>query len=385
MPMSRRGYLDWNATAPLREVARAAMIDALDRCGNASSLHAEGRAARALVENARREVARLVGAEPKNVIFTAAGTEANVLALSPGWGADVLLVSAVEHPSVLVGGQFDTRATIISVDVNGTLGLAALDAALDTVAREGRRPLVSVMLANNETGVIQPVKAAAEMVHAAGGLLHVDAIQAAGRISIDINDLEADLLTLSAHKIGGPQGVGALVRRDEKLHLARPLLRGGGQERGLRAGTENVAAIAGFGAAALSARVNLAAESSRARALQERLELGLCKAVEGAVVFGSVVPRLPNTTSAAVPGTRAETLVIALDLEGFSVSAGSACSSGKIAPSHVLAAMGVAPALAAGAIRISTGYATEENDVERFLLAWRKCVATLLKRPQAAA
>ncbi|NIK46684.1 cysteine desulfurase family protein [Variibacter gotjawalensis] len=382
--MTSRTYLDWNATAPLRPESRAAMVEALDRGGNASSLHAEGRAARSIVENARRGIAQLVGAETKNLTFTSGGSEANALALSPGWGADVLLVSAIEHPSVLAGGQF-AKADNLPVDVNGSLSLTGLQVALEHVSRRGKRAMVSLMLANNEVGTIQPVKAVAELVYAAGGLLHVDAVQAAGRIPIDINDLGVDLLTLSAHKIGGPQGIGALIRRSDKLHLARPLMRGGGQERGLRAGTENIAAIAGFGAAAAAVRVNLSSEAAMMRALQERLEDSLCNAVEGAVVFGSGVPRLPNTTLVSVPGTKADTLLIALDLEGMAVSAGSACSSGKIAPSHVLAAMGVASELALGAIRVSTGYATEEKDVDRFLIAWRKCVTTLLKRQQVAA
>jgi len=274
-----RIYLDWNATAPLRPEARAAAVAALDIVGNPSSVHGEGRAVRRLIEEARLEVAALVSADPANVVFTSGGTEANALALSPGMQAgdaygpcDCLLVSAIEHPSALAGGRFP-RALIevLPVTPEGVVDLVALEARLAALRSAGRRALVSIMHANNETGVVQPVAAAAAMVHAAGGLLHVDAVQTAGRIPCDINELGADLLTLSGHKLGAPKGVGALVRRSGALHLAPPLITGGGQERGWRAGTENVAAIAGFGAAAAAARQHLAVEGRHVQTLRDRL------------------------------------------------------------------------------------------------------------------
>ncbi len=242
------------------------------------------------------------------------------------------------------------------------------------------------MLANNETGVIEPVAEAAAIVHAAGGLLHVDAVQAAGRIDCDIAALGADLLTLSAHKIGGPKGVGALVRASDDIHLPDPLIRGGGQERGLRAGTENVAGIAGFGAAAAVARRQRAAEAAHMLALRERLEAGLRAIAPETVIFGAKAERLPNTTLFTVPGMKAETAVIGFDLEGVAVSSGAACSSGKVQPSHVLAAMGVLPPLTRGAVRASLGWSTTEADLESFLNAWRKLASALSKgQPGVAA
>jgi len=371
---SERTYFDWNATAPLRPEARAAMLAALDASGNASSVHGEGRTARQRVEAARRRVAALVGgAKVNQVTFVSGATEANALALQPGI-ADRLFVSAVEHPSVLAGGRFaQEQVEILPVDGNGIVDLDALAGAL--VMAE--RPLVSVMLANNETGVIQPIAEIAAIVHAANGLLHVDAVQAAGRIPVDMCALGADLMSLSSHKIGGPQGAGALiVGSGQNL---KPLIRGGGQERGLRAGTENVAAIAGFGAAAEAALAGLDAEAGRMAALRERLEGGLRAATPDAIIFAHGVGRLPNTTLVAVPGVKAETALIAFDLNGFALSSGAACSSGKVAASHVLAAMGVEPALARGAIRISLGPTTTETEVESLLIAWKRLVPSLLK------
>ena len=234
------------------------------------------------------------------------------------------------------------------------------------------------MLANNETGVIQPIAEIAAIVHAANGLLHVDAVQAAGRIPIDMAALGADLMSLSSHKLGGPQGAGALIVR-KGVQIGAPLIRGGGQERGLRAGTENVAAIAGFGAAAEAAAADLAADARRMAALRDRIEADIAAATPDAVVFGVKAPRLPNTTLVAVPGIKAETALIAFDLNGIAVSSGSACSSGKVAASHVLAAMGVEPALARGAIRISLGPTTSEIEVESLLIAWKRVVPSLLK------
>jgi cysteine desulfurase len=389
--MAVRAYLDWNASAPLRAEARAAVSAALDLTGNPSSVHGEGRAARRLIEEARENVAALVGAEARNVVFTSGGTEANALALSPSIenGSDKaprdrLSMSAIEHPSVLAGGRFAREAIdIIPVRADGVVDLAALAQML----ARGGRPLVSIMAANNETGVIQPIREAAEIVHRHGGLLHVDAVQAAGRIPLDINALGADLLTLSAHKIGGAKGTGALIKRDDALHVADPLIKGGGQERGARAGTENVAAIAAFGAAAAAVKADLAPEIRRMAALRDRLEAGLRALTPEAVIFSAGADRLPNTTLVAMPGAKAETLVIGFDLDGIAVSSGAACSSGKVAPSHVLAAMGVAPELARGAIRISTGAATTEAEIDRFLEVWQKLAKSLsngMKRGLAA-
>jgi cysteine desulfurase len=383
--MTTRVYLDWNASAPLRPVAREAMRAALELCGNPSSVHGEGRAARRLIEQAREDVATLVGADPRNVIFTSGGTEANALALSPAIevGADKaprdrLLVSAIEHPSVLAGGRFGADAIEkLPVTTDGIADLGALEQRWGVLAGQSSRPLVSIMAANNETGIVQPVAAAAEIVHRYGGLLHVDAVQAAGRMALNIHDLGADLLTLSAHKLGGATGAGALVKRDESLHIADPLIRGGGQERGARAGTENVAAIAAFGAAAAECRASLAAETSQMAKLRDRLESSLRAATPDAVIFGSQAERLPNTTLVAMPGAKAETLVIGFDLDGVAVSSGSACSSGKVAPSHVLAAMGVPAELARGAIRISLGPATTEAEIDRFLNVWQRLTKSL--------
>ena len=383
--MTERIYLDWNATAPLRPAARAAMLAALDQLGNPSSVHAEGRAARHLVETAREQVAALVGAEAGNVVFTSGGTEANGLALGPAierpgdrQPLDRLLVSAIEHPSVASGGRF-AREKIeeIPVTSQGIVDLSALEARLRELATAGQRLLVSIMHANNETGVLQPVAAAAAMVHASGGLLHVDAVQTAGRIPCDINALGADLLVISGHKLGGPQGVGALVRSSQALHLADPLIKGGGQERGGRAGTENVAAIAGFGAAAGAAAAALGADGVLVRALRERLEAGLMAVVANTVIFGSGAERLPNTTLFALPGLKAETVLMALDLDGIAASSGSACSSGKVTASRVVKAMGVAPDLGAGAVRLSLGRDTTETEIDRFISAWSKVVSRL--------
>jgi cysteine desulfurase len=387
--MSHRVYLDWNATAPLRPQARDAASAALDVVGNPSSVHAEGRAARRLVEAAREQVAALVGSDPRNVVFTSGGTEANVLALTPVAGAGDaaryvrLMVSAIEHPSVLAGGRFAAdEVERLPVTESGQVDLSSLQRRL---AAAGGKALVSLMLANNETGVIQPISEAAQLVHAAGGILHVDAVQAAGRIPCDINALGADLLTLSGHKIGAPKGVGALIRRDAALPIPDPLIRGGSQERGARAGTENVVAIAGFGAAAAAALAGLVAESASMLALRGRLEAALKRVSPRAVIFGAEAERLPNTTLVAQPGMKAETAIIAFDLDGVAVSSGAACSSGKVQPSHVLAAMGVPPGPARGAIRVSLGPTTTESEVDCFVEAWIKVSAALLKESQGIA
>jgi cysteine desulfurase len=317
---------------------------------------------------------------PRNVILTSGGTEANALALTPGLrrgsGPPMqrLAVSAIEHASVLCGGRFASEAIgTVGVTGSGVLDRERLRAALAS----GPPALVSVMAANNETGALQPIRQAAEIVHAAGGLLHVDAIQAFGKIPLDVNDMGADLMTLSAHKIGGPKGVGAVILAEGVLGF-EPLLRGGGQELGRRAGTENVAGIAGFGAAVKGAVQGLGSEAIRLEGLRNRLEKGL-RQTPGAILFAADVERLPNTTLFTVPGLKAETAVIGFDLAGIAVSSGSACSSGKVQPSHVLEAMGFGPELAQGAVRLSLGWSTSEADVDRCIEAWRKLAGTLLK------
>ena len=384
--MVDRVYLDWNATTPLGPEARQAMAAAWDLLGNPSSVHAEGRQARRLVEGAREAVAEAVGAQARNVVFTSSGTEANALALTPGLrrgaGARVqrLLVSAIEHASVLAGGRFQPDA-IRKLRVN-SMGQVDLDYLRSLVAGDAPA-LVSIMAANNETGALQPVREAAEIVHQAGGLLHIDAIQALGRIPCDINEIGIDLATLSAHKIGGPKGVGALVLADG-IEGIDPILRGGGQEFGRRAGTENVAGIAGFGAAVEAAVARRDVNADRLETLRNRLETGLRETPE-LIIFSNEAPRLPNTTLFSVPGLRAETAVIGFDLAGIAVSSGSACSSGKVQPSHVLEAMGFSKSLAQGAVRLSLGWSTTEAEIDCCLKAWRKLADTLLREERNTA
>jgi cysteine desulfurase len=356
--MSAPVYLDYNATAPLKPAVIAAIASALAETGNASSVHRAGRLARRRVETAREQVAALVNASPASVVFTGGGTEANNLALQQAQGRRVL-VSAIEHESVLRAAP---DAMQIPVGPDGVVSLDALDRLL-TGATEA---LVAVMFANNETGVIQPVADVVRIAHAHGALVHCDAVQAAGKTAIDMLALGVDMLALSAHKLGGPQGVGALVVSD-RIAL-KPLLIGGGQERGRRAGTENVAAIVGFGVAASLADDDLSKMSGMA-GLRDAVELRLKRAVPGAMVFGAAADRLPNTLCVAMPGVAAETQVMALDLAGVAVSAGSACSSGKVKTSHVLTAMGVGP-LAGSAIRISAGWRSTAEDFDRFVEAW---------------
>jgi cysteine desulfurase len=378
--MTARVYLDWNATTPLRAEAREAMLAAFDLIGNPSSVHAEGREARRLVEEARAVVAAALGALPRNVVFTSSGTEANALALSPalrvpsGGPVERLLVSAVEHASVLAGGRFPAdRVSLVRVTRSGVVDLARLAALL----ADGPPALVSLMAANNETGALQPVAEAAGLVKQAGGLLHVDAIQALGKIPLDIKAMGADLVSVSGHKVGAPKGVGALVIAEGLIGLD-PVLRGGGQELNRRAGTENVPGIAAFGAAVKAALQALPQDAARMTSLREHLEKGL-KATASATIFSDDVPRLPNTTLFTAPGLKAETAVIGFDLEGIAVSSGSACSSGKVQPSHVLSAMGYDPAVAQGAVRLSLGWTTDPEDINRALEAWRKLGNHLLR------
>lgn len=395
-----RAYLDHNATTPVRPEVAEAMARALTMPGNPSSVHGEGRAARAAIEQAREQVAALVGAKPANVVFTSGGTEANVTVLAPGLmdcdggrdcvrvPASLLLHGATEHACVRDGHRFPTgMAEVIPVDAEGLADLAWLEARLARMAAEqpGARALVSLHLANNETGVVQPLAEAAAIARRHGALIHSDAVQAAGKIVIDIEALGVDVLTVSAHKIGGPKGIGAIVFRTGALELADKPLRGGGQERGWRAGTENLPGIVGFGAAAEPAGAALAGEGARLSGLRDRLEAGLAALSPQTVIFGRAAPRLPNTTAFATPGATAETALIMLDLAGVALSSGSACSSGKVRRSHVLDAMGVDPAMSAGALRASLGWTTCEADIDHFLAAYGKLPAVNRDRSARAA
>ena len=367
-------YLDHNATTTVRSAAADAMAHALAEGGNASSVHKFGRRARKLVEDSRDAVAALVGVRPSGIVFTSGGSEANNLALR-GAGRARVLASAVEHASVLKAAP---GIEPIPVDGSGVVDVARLD---DMLARDGRPAVVSVMLANNETGVIQPVAAVAAVAGRHGALVHCDAVQAAGKMAVDATALGVDMISLSAHKIGGPAGVGALVlARDVPL---KAMVLGGGQERGRRAGTENVPGIAGFGAAAQAAADGIA-DFQRLGRWRDEIEAQLT-ALAGARVFGRDAPRLANTSCLTMPGVRAENQIIALDLAGVAVSAGSACSSGKIEPSHVLEAMGVGADEAATAIRVSLGWDSTERDVARFLEAWAGVHAGQRSRTVAAA
>jgi cysteine desulfurase len=365
-------YLDYNATAPVRPAVIEAMRAAMSVPGNASSVHRAGRRARRMIEAAREAVAALVGANADAVVFTSGGTEANNQVI--GSAAGPLLVSSIEHESVLAAAGDAPR---LGVDGQGRMDLAALEEQLVTL----RPALVSVMLANNETGVVQPVAEAAAMARRHGVLSHCDAVQAAGKLDVNMVELGVDLLSLSAHKLGGPQGVGALVLRSGVEPKA--MLRGGGQERRWRAGTENLPGIVGFGSAA---ELALADHAGRARvaALRDRLEAEILTRAPSARIFARGAVRLPNTSCLAMPGVSNETQLIAFDLEGIAVSTGSACSSGKVGPSHVLAAMGIEPADAACAIRVSLGWASTEEDVGRFVDVWTRLFMRSRARLEAA-
>lgn len=386
---AERIYLDWNATAPLLGSAREAMIDALAMPGNPSSVHAEGRASRAVIEKARRAVAALVGAEPAHVTFTASATEAANQVLSPVYrmgksrvSLGRLYASAIEHPAVRVGGRFPGESvTEIAVTRAGLIDLGALASTLAGHDASEGLPLVAVMLVNNETGIIQPIREVSAVVKKFGGLLVVDAVQAAGRIPLSIAELGADFLILSGHKLGGPKGVGALVSRGETF-MPEPLVRGGGQEKGHRAGTENLAAIAGFGAAAEQMSADLVSRNVGIRALRDRAEAGMLAAAPDTVIYGRGEARVGNTSFFHLPALKAETGQIAFDLEGIAISAGAACSSGKVGASHVLTAMG--EDAATGALRLSIGPETTESDIDRFLVAFEKIAARRKLAGQAA-
>ena len=382
--MSEAGpiYLDYNATAPIKPAVVDAVAEAMMLAGNPSSVHGFGRDVRKRIEDAREQIAALVGCTPAELVFTAGGTEANNTALR-GAGRRALIVSAIEHPAILRTAEavaaeaVAAEHVILPVDGDGVLDMAALDAAL---AAHGPDALVSIMLANNETGVIQPVAEIAARAKAAGALVHCDAVQAPGRIPVSFAGLGVDMMSVAAHKFAGPKGIGALVVR-AGLDIA-PLVTGGGQERGLRGGTENAAGIVGFGAAAALARDDLA-RAGEIAALRDRMEARLRETEPDVVIFSEGAARLPNTSCLTMPGVQSETQVMGLDLAGVAVSAGSACSSGKVEPSHVLRALGATDAVGGCAIRVSMGWATTEDEIERFLGAWRALYAGLTNRWKA--
>jgi cysteine desulfurase len=373
----RRTYLDWNATAPLRPAARAAMLAALDGVGNPSSVHTEGRAARRVIEDAREQVAALAGASPRNVYFTSGATEANAWVHGQPWRT--IVFSRLEHVSVLASIDASTAdRREVGATRDGVIDLEALAAILSDAAHSSAeapgRAVLTVQAANNETGVVQPLAAVIDVAKAHGMRVASDAVQMAGRARLDFDGSGLDYMTISAHKLGGPKGVGAVIARPD-APLA-PMMIGGGQERRLRAGTENVAAIAGFGAAAEEAARDLGATAA-VGALRDRLEAEVCARAPNTMIIGREAPRLPNTTCLALPGRAAETLVAAFDLAGVAVSAGSACSSGKVAPSHVLSAMGLDAGLVRGAIRISLGATTTTDDIAAFLAAFDDITARI--------
>jgi len=384
-----RLYLDWNATSPLRPEAAARLMEVLSITGNPSSVHAEGRTARAILDTARRDVAALVNAKDANVFFTSGGTEAIAMALTREWSAGGqrqvlarLLAGATEHVAVLAGGDFAVDARfIVPVGPDGRLDLAALQRNLSASTEPS---LVAVQAANNETGVLQPIAEIASLVHAHDGILICDAVQAAGKIPLDIDAMGVDALILSAHKIGGPQGTGALVLRSQATGPAGALIRGGGQEMGRRAGTEAVAAIAAFGVAANLTLQEMERVPAQMAALRDELESRLLSRLTDATIFGRSAPRLPNTSLIGLDGAPAATLLMALDLSGIAVSSGSACSSGKVKRSHVLDAMNVPRSLAESAIRVSIGRSTTESDVIRFLEGFETAAKCLYKGARAA-
>ena len=366
-----RAYLDWNASAPLRPEARQALVSALDAGGNPSSVHAEGRRARAVIETAREQVAALVNAKPSEVVFTSSASEANNAVMAAGW--DAILLPAIEHPSVLAPAQA-SPAVIVPLGA-GRDGVTRVEQIADWVLTGGyrsQRALVAMQMANNETGVVQPVAEVTEFARSHGLNVHTDAVQAVGRVAVDFAALGVDTMSLSAHKIGGPKGGGALIIRDGSS-LAT-FIKGGGQERRRRAGTENVAAIAGFGAAAEMALADLARIEAQ-RVLRDRLEGEVTRITPEAVVLGAQALRIANTSCIALPGQKAETLVIKLDLAGVAVSAGAACSSGKVGSSHVIEAMGFTPDIASCAIRVSIGSTTTARDIAHFTDVWTRLAA----------
>lgn len=367
--MGLRTYLDFNATAPLRPEAKAAVIAALDDFGNPSSVHSEGRRARSIVDAARINVARLVGAKPDEVVFTASGTEAAGAVMAMDW--DTIIVSRMEHSAVLAAARRRagdrTRVVEVGASADGTIDVVHCTQALADAAASGGRALMALQMANNETGVIQPSQTVFAKARELGIAALCDAVQTAGRLRVDVAELGADFMVLSGHKIGAPKGTGALIVRDGTRFL--PLVIGGGQEQNRRAGTENVSGIAGFGAAARAAGDDFAT-FDRLATLRDALEAEVRRITPEAIIVASGSARLANTSLIAMPGKRGETLVIGFDLAGIAISSGAACSSGKVGRSHVLEAMGLAPDAALSAIRVSLGWTSSREDVDRFLTVW---------------
>ncbi|HEY9081100.1 cysteine desulfurase family protein [Magnetovibrio sp.] len=359
--MSQTVYMDHNATSPTRPQAVDAVVRAMQTGGNPSSVHAMGRKALRVLEDAREHVRAAVNA-PKSaqVVFTSCGTEANTLALQ-GCGRKTVFVGATEHPSVM---RARTEIVRISVDVNGLIDPFQLE---EMFAGGGDDTIVSVMLANNETGVLQQVEGIARIAHRYHALVHTDAVQALGKVDVDFTALGVDMMSLSAHKIGGPLGVGALiVGKDVELTA---LNGGGGQENGLRGGTQNVPGIAGFGVAAELAVAGLS-DMARVKVLRDRLEARIQEIAPDATVIAAMADRLPNTSFISMPGVDAETQIMTFDLANICVSAGSACASGKTKSSAVLGAMGLGQDIAKSAVRVSLAHTNTEDDIERFISAW---------------
>lgn len=382
----QRIYLDYNATAPVRTAAKAAVIAALDHVGNASSIHQEGRKARGLIETARDQIAKLINAQSKEITFTSGGTESNNLVLASNLGAlgkkqalAATLLSATEHPSLIKAQQLSPRPVeLINVDGNGIVDLKHLEQLLKNWQQKSDLPvLVSVMLVNNETGVIQPMQKIAALVHQYGGFIHADAIQALGKVAIDFENMNVDLLSLSSHKIGGPLGAGVLVIRLGVL--VDSYIKGGGQELGLRAGTENIPAISGFGAAAQQCNDEMNS-NSKYNEMRENLEVKIKQISPDAIIFAQDAPRVPTTSCFAIKGLTAERALMSLDLAGIAISSGSACSSGKVSQSHVLKAMGINDDVALCALRLSFGWNTKPQELDEFIEEYTKIYQRMLAR-----
>ncbi|RCL00401.1 MAG: cysteine desulfurase [Candidatus Tokpelaia sp. JSC085] len=376
----KRIYLDYNSTTPLTANARERLVSTLESFGNPSSVHAEGRVAKAIIQKARREIAALVVADPANIVFTSGATEAIMTLLTPHYfiGRSPLFMShlyfsATEHPCVTSRGRFPVQmSTVVPVDRNGVVQPDCLREILRKHDRSKGLPLVAIQYANHETGIIQPITALSKIVKEAAGLFIVDVVQAVAREKLDMTKKCGDFFLLSAHKIGGPKGIGAFIATGETIR-PEPLLTGGGQEKGLRAGTEAVSLIASFGAAAASCVIQCLHEGERLVNLQKKLEEGLKEILPSILIYGSGTMRLPNTTFFSAPGIKAESMQIAFDLAGIAVSAGAACSSGKIDSSPVLQAMGIANSN--GAIRVSTGQNTRLSDIKQFLKVFETIIA----------
>jgi cysteine desulfurase len=373
-------YLDHNATTPTRPEVITAVGEVMALTGaNPSSVHGYGRDARKRIEEARMVVAALVNASPDEVIFTGGGSEADNLAIM-GSGRKRVMSTETEHSAVLKTALLRTgNSHLLPVDDQGVVDLRAL---ADRLAEDEDPALVCVMAANNETGVLQPVREVADIAHAHGALVLCDAVQAAGKIEVDFPAWDVDYMALSAHKIGGPQGVGVLVRRDGAP--LRSLLTGGGQEHGLRAGTENVAGIVGFGVAAQIAKDTWSEMGARLAVYRDELERRVLEVSPGSEIFSARAPRLPNTSNFSLPGVRSDTQVMNLDLDGVAVSAGSACAAGKVEPSHVLDSMNVDPEVATTAVRVSFGWNSKAGDVDAFINAWQKMVLVASGQETAA-